>query len=141
MQVLEGKGWRLDHDPARHPFVVLIGGGCEHGAGWAVELSAAEATALAAGVGRLVAQHAALADALMDEESIDLELERPCGDGVLWLALGGDRRGWALRFVLTPGPGQRGVEGGWDAAASAPLAAALAALVLAPPPATGADSG
>lgn len=127
MEVLEGKGWRLVFDPARHPFVMLIGGGPEDAGAWAAELSAAEAQALQAGIGRLVEQHRLLVPTLMAEEAIDLELEIACADGGLWLALAGDRSGWSLRFVLTPAAGSRGLEGSWDRSASAPLAAALAA--------------
>ena len=119
MQVQEGEGWRLLVDPARHPFVVLIGG-----AGWAAELTAQEAQSLRQGFGQLVDQHAALADQLMEEESIDLELDL----GGLWMALEGDRCHWQVRFVLTPEGPQRGLEGGWDASASQAFAAALADL-------------
>lgn len=141
MQVGKGEGWRLEHDPARHPFVVLIGGGSPDGAGWAAELTAGEALALRAGVARLLAQHQALAAELMEEEALDLELEAPCGQGVLWLALAGDRRRWQLRFVLTQAAPARGLEGAWDAEASGPLAAALLALPLSEDPQPRPDSG
>ena len=118
MQVQEGEGWRWLVDPARHPFSVLVGG-----QGWAVELTAAEAQDLQQGLVRLVQEHRGLADQLMGEEAISLELER----GSLWVALDGDRDGWELRFVLTPaGGGSRAVEGSWTAEASAALVAALA---------------
>ena len=119
MQVQEGQGWRLLVDPARHPFVVLIGG-----AGWAAEFTAQEAQSLRQGFGQLLEQHAAIADQLMEEESIGLELDL----GGLWMALEGDRRHWQVRFVLTPEGRQRGLEGGWDASASQAFAAALADL-------------
>ena len=119
MQVQEGEGWRLLVDPARYPFVVLIGG-----AGWAAELTAEEAQSLRQGFGQLMEQHAAIADQLMEEESIGLELDL----GGLWMALEGDRRDWQVRFVLTPEGLQRGLEGGWDAAASQAVAVALAQL-------------
>ena len=117
MQVHEGEGWRLLVDPARHPFVVLIGG-----AGWAAELTAGEARALQQGIAQVVAQRAALADQLMAEEAITLELDQ----GVLWLELEGEGDRWQLRFVLTPEGPQRGLEGSWDPAASRAFAAALA---------------
>jgi len=131
MQVCEGRGWRLEHDPARCPFAVLIGGGESEGA-WAIELTSAEARALRSAVGRLLEQHRALVPSLLEEEAISLELEVPCAGGALWLGLQGDRQRWSLRFVLSPGPAGRAVEGGWDGAASAALAAALAALALEP---------
>jgi len=48
-----------------------------------------------------------------------------CEGGDLWLSLEGDRNRWCLRFVLTPAPGRRGVEGSWGGEASVALAAAL----------------
>jgi hypothetical protein len=119
MQVQEGEGWRLLVDPARHPFVVLIGG-----AGWAAELTAQEAESLRQGFGQLLEQHAAIADQLMEEESIGLELDL----GGLWMALDGDRRHWQVRFVLTPEGLQRGLEGSWDGSGSQAMAEALAQL-------------
>ena len=74
------------------------------------------------GLLQLVREHRGLADQLMAEEAISLELER----GPLWMALDGDRQAWQLRFVLTPADGQRAVEGSWSIAASAALVAALA---------------
>jgi len=118
MQVQEGEGWRWQVNPARHPFSVLVGG-----LGWAVELTADVATALQRGLLELVREHGALANQLMPEEAITLELER----GVLWLALEGDRLAWSLRFVLTPLAGTRAVEGSWPPVASLALAAALGA--------------
>jgi hypothetical protein len=120
MQVQEGEGWRLAVDPSRRPFPVLIGG-----SGWAAELSAAEGEALRRGVARLVDQHRQLVETLMAEEAIALELEMELAGGGLWLGLEGDRQGWSLRFVLTPAPGQRGLEGAWSSGASAAIAAAL----------------
>ena len=67
----EGEGWRIAWDGDRQPFAVLIGG-----AGWATELSRAEAESLRDALADLLAQHAALVDQLMAEESISLELER-----------------------------------------------------------------
>ena len=112
----EGEGWRLAWDASRQPFSVLIGGD-----GWAAELILSEAEALRDGVSLLAAQHADLVDQLMAEEAISLELERQ----PWWIGLDGDRDGWSLRVVLTPGPGQRAMEGSWSVAASRPFMAAL----------------
>jgi hypothetical protein len=126
VEICEGEGWRLLLDSQRSPYGALIGG-----EGWACELTAAELRGLREGVLRLIDQHTALADRLMDEESLELELEVPLaaaggGDGgSLWLGLRGDRRQWALRLVLTPGPAARGIEGSWNAVASRAFAAAL----------------
>lgn len=116
MQVQEGPGWRLCLDLGRGSFPVLIGGD-----GWAIELQAEEARALADGCCKLANELAALADRLMPEEQLTLELER----GPLWLELEGHPQAWRLRFVLTPGPAARGVEAGWSAAASQAVVAAL----------------
>ena len=120
MQVQEGEGWRLAVDPSRWPFPVLIGG-----SGWAAEFSAQEGEALRRGVARLLNQHRQLADTLLVEEAIELDLEIELAGGCLWLGLEGDRQRWCLRFVLTPAAGQRGLEGAWSAGASAAIAAAL----------------
>lgn len=117
MQVQEGEGWRWLVDPARHPFAVLVGG-----QDWAVELTTEEARGLQQGLVHLVREHRGLANQLMAEEAISLELER----GPLWMALEGDREVWQLRFVLTPASQSRAVEGGWRPEASAALVAALA---------------
>jgi hypothetical protein len=61
----------------------------------------------------------------MAEEAIELAMELACEGGDLWLCLEGDRNRWCLRFVLTPAPGRRGVEGSWGGEASVALAAAL----------------
>jgi len=118
---LEGQGWRLawrdGHQPlGAPPFPVLIGG-----QGWAVELTAAEAKALAAAVVDLTGEHQALVDQLMAEEAISLELER----GPWWLALEGDRRQWSLKGVLSPEAGQRALEVSWSVEASQGLCQAL----------------
>ena len=118
---LEGQGWRLawrdGHQPlGAPPFPVLIGG-----QGWAVELTAAEAKALAAAVVDLTGEHQALVDQLMAEEAISLELER----GPWWLALEGDRLQWSLKGVLSPEAGQRALEVSWSVEASPDLCQAL----------------
>lgn len=120
VQVLEGQGWRLVVDPCRAPWPVLIGAEA-----WAAELSAGEARLLASGVQELAVQLEALADQLMAEEAITLELERPCGAGSLWLEIEGHPSAWALRVVLAPGPERRGFEGRWCPQGSAAIAAAL----------------
>jgi hypothetical protein len=125
VQVLEGQGWRLLVDPARHPFPVLIGGEA-----WAAEFSWAEAAELRNLAGELERQLASIADQLMPEESIALELERDLAPGSLWMELEGDSCRWSLRFVLTPPEGRRGLEAGWGPEASAAICAALQGLSL-----------
>jgi len=120
-----GLGWRLAVDPSRQPFAVLVGG-----ADWAAELNAAEAAALQRGVASLVRQHNEIGAQLMPEEAICLELATDLDPGELWLELEGDKEQWQLRFVLTPSPGQRGLEGSWSVGASAAIAAAMAGAVV-----------
>lgn len=83
--------------------------------------------------GELEHQLAAIADQLMPEEAITLELERELCPGSLWMELEGGPASWSLRFVLTPAPGQRGLEAGWGPGASAAICAALKGLELTPP--------
>lgn len=140
MQIVEGEGWRLVIDPDRRPYGALIGG-----EDWAVELRLEELACLRRGVLTLLAQQRDLLPCLMAEEDLDLELDLPlppapgantsvlqegpaAGSGGVFVALNRQEGRWALRFVLTPADGSRGVEGGWTAAASAPLAAALEGL-------------
>jgi hypothetical protein len=127
VQVGEGDGWRLAFNPLRQPFPLLVGG--RH---WAAELTLAEAQVFQGAVAKLVQQHAGLVDQLMAEEALSLEIETPLAGGQLWLSLDGDRSQWCLGFVLTPEPGVRGLEGHWEAGATAAFAAALGALRLAP---------
>jgi len=125
MEVREGSGWRLVIDSDRQPFSVLIGGGDAAAGAWAAELTLVEALTLLRGMETLLEQHRALVDTLMAEEAIELAMELACEGGDLWLCLEGDRNRWCLRFVLTPAPGRRGVEGSWGGEASVALAAAL----------------
>lgn len=119
MQVDEGVGWRLVVDPSRQPFSVLIGGSA-----WSVEFTEPEALTLAEGIAVLLEQHRRIADQLMDDEDLELDWERED----LWIGLTVHQGLWALRFVLESTTGRRGVEAGWDAAASPALALALEAL-------------
>jgi hypothetical protein len=132
----EGDGWRLAWDPQRDPFPLLIGG-----EGWASELTASEGQSLCRALTVVRRQHQSLAETLMEEEKVSLEFTGvvpplPSGaEGSLWLALEGDRQVWTLRFVLQPGPGQRGLEGSWGKGAAAAFADACALLAEAEPPA------
>ncbi|NQV10752.1 MAG: DUF1818 family protein [Cyanobacteria bacterium] len=117
----EGEGWRLAWEPARQPFSVLIGG-----EGWAAELTTEEALQLRRVVTSLLEQREAIASGLMAEELISLECERDC----CWMSIEGNRGEWSLRFVLSPGAWQRGIEGQWPPPASAAWAEALLALPL-----------
>lgn len=125
VDVQEGPGWRLVSDLSRGTFAVLVGG-----PGWACELTMGEAAALTHGCATLIEQYRLLRDQLLEEEAITLEHEAPLvgaggASGVLWMALEGKRRAWGLSFVLTPGPGQRAVEGSWPPGSAAAFGAAL----------------
>lgn len=111
----EGDGWRFARDPCREPYSVLIGG-----AGWALELTENEGRELVELLRSLEDQHRSLRDQLMEEELIELELER----GVWWGCLEGDRWSWSLSLVLSPLQG-RGAEISWPFPAAAAAAAAL----------------
>ena len=114
----EGPGWRLVQDLSRGPFCVLVGG---HD--WAFELTLEEWDALSDVVLTLVDQHRALADQLMDEESIELELDR----SPWWGCLDGTREAWGLSVVLTASA-SRSVEATWRSPAAQAMAAAMQTL-------------
>ena len=111
----EGPGWRLARDPSRGTYPVLIGG-----EGWAIELTESEWRDLGNLVSDLDHQHRELVDQLMEEEAIELELER----GVWWGELDGDRNSWSLSVVLTA-EHARGAEGHWPDPAAAAMVAAM----------------
>ena len=125
VDIQSGEGWRLRVDPQRQPFSVLIGG-----RDWAAELTVPEAARLRAAVATLLHQLATTAPLLMPEETLELE---HASEG-LWLQLSGTAGQWALRFVIDDTARgverSRGLEGGWDCAASPALAAALASIQL-----------
>jgi hypothetical protein len=130
MQISEGPGWRLQTELSRRSFPALIGTDA-----WAVELRSCELDALRRAVLILRQQWHDLRPSLMPEEQLDLEvdltLEPGSSDGFagsLHVALSGDAASWALRFVLSPAPGCRAVEGSWSSTASPLLAAALEGL-------------
>ena len=97
---------------------MLIGGD-----GWAAELTEPEWRELVALTVELDHQHRMLVDQLMEEEAIELELDR----GVWWGCLAGDRHSWSLSVVLSPLAG-RGLEGHWSAPAAAAMVAAMRTL-------------
>ncbi len=120
MQQHESEGWRLQLDQERAPFPVLIGG-----SDWAAEFTAAEALELARMAGELEGELLAMTALLMADEQIILELERNHPWGSLWIELEGVPERWSLRFVLTPEPPLRALEGSWSPEASGAIAAAL----------------
>ncbi len=112
----KGAGWRLGWDPARSPFVALVGGET-----WALELTQEEWQAFGQGVYCLQQDMEAIASQLMAEESITLERTFP------WLTLiaSGSPTAWDLYLQLHQG--RRG-EGFWPAEAVPGLCRALAQL-------------
>lgn len=105
----EGPGWRLACDTSRPHFPVLIGGD-----GWAFEITEEEWQGLVALLSVLIEQHQSMQSLLMDQEAIELEMER----GLWWGCLDGDRECWSLQVVLQGAAGHRGIEAHWPAPAA-----------------------
>ncbi len=96
----EGSGWRLAWDPERENYCVFIGG-----KDWAIELTYQEWESLFCILKDLVKEYEKVKKQLMDDESIQLDIER----NVWWIRLDGDRYSWSLKFILQ-GNLSRGVE-------------------------------
>jgi hypothetical protein len=114
--LLQGKGWRLGWNPEAEVYQALVGD--DH---WAVELTFNEFADLRRLSNQLVSNLQAIADELMEEESIELEAETEH----IWVALEGLVDRYSLRFILL---GDRGSEGGWNEAATAGFLKALAGI-------------
>ena len=112
----EGPGWRLALDRSRPHFSALIGG-----EGWAFELTEMEWQGLVALLLVLTQQHHDLQSQLMEDEAIELEMERD----LWWCCLDGDRNRWSLGVVLEGTPGCRGLEAHWPAPAAQAFVAAM----------------
>jgi hypothetical protein len=114
--LLQGPGWRLGWNPEAEVYQALVGD--DH---WAVELSSNEFADLRRLSDQLVSNLQAIADELMDEETIELEAESEH----IWVALEGLTDRYSLRFILL---GDRGSEGGWNETATAGFLQAMAGL-------------
>ena len=100
-QVVSGEGWRLGWNPNAEDFYGLIAGGS-----WALELTEAEFKDFCRLVRQIHDTMTAMAEQLMDEESITCEQETER----LWIEADGFPQRYSLRFILLTG---RGAEGSW----------------------------
>ncbi len=96
----EGSGWRLAWDPSRKIYSILIGGN-----DWAIELTDKEWESLFFILKDLIKEYKKVKDQLMEEESIQLDIER----NSWWIRLDGDKNSWSLKFILQ-GDASRGAE-------------------------------
>ena len=114
MDEYEGPGWRLARDSSRTKYSFLIGG-----KGWSIELTEEEWVGLAQLVNDLLDEYKKIIDQLMDEESIQLEIER----GSWWGSLEGNKIDWDLFVIFkSDSNDERGFEGFWPAPASISMA-------------------
>ncbi|AAQ00627.1 MULTISPECIES: DUF1818 family protein [Prochlorococcus] len=88
----EGPGWRLQKDPSKQKYSILIGG-----ENWAVELSEKEWDCLCPVVFELIDQYEELQKQLMPEEKIFLEIER----SPWWACINGTKENWSLKLILS----------------------------------------
>ncbi len=112
----EGVGFRVGLDLGKGEFVGLVGTG-----EWAIELTMAELRDFCRLVRELASAMAAMAGELMDEESLDIELE----SDRIWMAGEGFPSAFSLRFILQDG---RGVEGLFGSSAVAGVVAGALAV-------------
>ena len=98
------KRWRLIKDFKRGKFCFLIGVD-----NWSIELQKSEFYSLYLSLLRIYEQLLGIKDALMDEESINLELEQ-----LPWfIELEGNKNEWSLRFVFESQDQTRSFEMYW----------------------------
>ncbi|MEL6493382.1 MAG: DUF1818 family protein [Cyanobacteria bacterium J06621_3] len=112
-QVISGEGWRLGWNPNTADFCGLVAGDA-----WALELTEAEFKDFCRLVRSLHNTMSAMAEQLMDEESITCEQETKH----LWIEADGFPHSYSLRFILLTG---RGAEGSWPAPIVPEIIAAL----------------
>ncbi len=106
----EGPGWRFAEDSLRDKFSFLIGGD-----GWAFELTTDEFFRLSKIIFKLLDEHQQIANQLMREESISLEMEST----PWWVGLSGDKDSWSLRIILQyPASEERGFEASWPSSSA-----------------------
>ena len=111
--IQEGDGWRIGWDAEADTYPGLLGG-----ADWAMELTALEFREVCRLAQQLAQQMQAMADMLMDEETLTCDAE----SDQAWIEVSGFPGAFALRFILQSG---RRCEGTWDVAATAQLLRAM----------------
>lgn len=118
--VQEGDGWRIGWDAEANPYQGLLAG-----ADWAMELTAVEFQAVCRLAQQLAQQMQAMADVLMDEETLTCDAESE----QVWVEVAGFPDAFALRFILQSG---RRCEGAWDTAATGSLLRAMDTMLTQP---------
>jgi hypothetical protein len=111
--IQEGEGWRIGWDSEATHYPGLLGG-----AHWAMELTAPEFQEICRLAQQLAQQMQAMADVLMDEESLTCDAE----SDLAWVEVNGFPDAFTLRFILQSG---RRCEGAWDVVATGPLLRAM----------------
>ncbi|AFZ48456.1 protein of unknown function DUF1818 [Cyanobacterium stanieri PCC 7202] len=98
----KGKGWRIGWQDKAEIYQGLIGAD-----DWAFEVSASEMEDFCRLLAEITDTMKAMAEHLMEEESISCEVESP----LLWLGAEGYVDNYRLRIIFNQG---RGVEGAWE---------------------------
>ncbi|MEB3290547.1 MAG: DUF1818 family protein [Leptolyngbya sp.] len=111
--IQEGVGWRIGWDGEAPDYPGLLGG-----ADWALELTASEFQEVCRLAQQLAQQMQAMADLLMDEETLTCDAE----SDLAWVEASGFPNDFALRFILHSG---RRCEGAWAVAATGQLLRAM----------------
>jgi len=97
----KGEGWRIGWQDEEKTYQGLIGA-----SSWAMELTAAEMTDFCRLLLQITETMTAMAEHLMDEETIFCEVESP----LMWLGAQGYIDNYSVRIILTQ---NRGCEGSW----------------------------
>lgn len=113
-----GQGWRLGWNPDGNVYQGLVGTDQ-----WAIELTEAEFKDFARLVRQLQEAIAQIAEELMTEEKIALEVESE----LIWLEAEGYPHCYSLHLILQQG---RRAEGTWSAEVVSPLLEALETLTI-----------
>ncbi len=117
MILYEGPGWRLQRDPSRLKYSVLLGG-----EDWTIELSTYEWNCLCIVVFRLIDQLQDLKAQLMSEEQIFLEMEKE----QWWGSIDGTKEKWSLSLIFSgDGEFNRSFEFGWPATTAQAVTSAM----------------
>ncbi len=104
MSIKQEKDWRLIRDLEKGKYCFLIGTN-----NWAIELQEKEFNSLYELTNKLYNEYLAIKDHLMEQESINLEIER-----LSWYGeLEGTEKNWSLRIVFESNENTRSFEMYW----------------------------
>ncbi len=104
MAIKQEKDWRLIRDLEKGKYCFLIGTN-----NWAIELQEKEFNSLYELTNKLYNEYLAIKDHLMEQESINLEIER-----LSWYGeLEGTEKNWSLRIVFESNENTRSFEMYW----------------------------